>query len=651
MKHRVHSCHAFGYAALPLVSGLALMFTLSLAMLFKRTLMNRDQAAQAQLSVDYHQREDALLQAVVTLLPEKAIACLKADLEAGEGHAWADLFNEAVAVSGGSERLSPAMVTALGLARMRSGDAADQSAVTVRSRITSLTGEAGKVTPGTTAFAEVFSQPAFAGKVPPLLDMSGALQEADAERPILSDNKKYVTQEPGLLADVAAHPTFNLIPYPNIRFGYAAPGEPFVAKRNWWAFTVHYDSRTGRAARHYVLSLYEVPSQMPIEASAFASIGRHQDGTAWNANTVSIQGSVYADRLQVTEAYGADRLAGRSAVDLTQEIQLGGTSMRAGFDALGERERLQAASGSEALPAAISANSGRLAFFPLPTGSAYLQRPAADLTTTLWDSYIAGAGRCPVTVEALAMVSYEDQTPVKLRVRFAGAGGGTQEVILERGVNWPTVFEDGGAVIPFQTELTNSSRSCLTFHPSLLDAWLQSHGGESVVSNHSLYFGVDTTVDPLLTVRALSDPPAAEDMCVIIRQGKDITGYGQGLSVAGPLRVYVGDDLNAVPLAAVPAGSGLPVGTEFYPPLSIYAAEVRVGTTGFNRPIDHRGQLGSLAQGGTASWRPLDMKSGSDDAVHTDSISAELKPLRSPAELPPVHPMNWLVVVEEILPD
>jgi hypothetical protein len=37
--------------------------------------------------------------------------------------------------------------------------------------------------------------------------------------------------------------------------------------------------------------------------------------------------------------------------------------------------------------------------------------------------------------------------------------------------------------------------------------------------------------------------------------------------------------------------------------------------------------------------------------VHSDSISADLKPLRSPAELPPVHPMNWLVVIEEIPQD
>jgi hypothetical protein len=56
----------------------------------------------------------------------------------------------------------------------------------------------------------------------------------------------------------------------------------------------------------------------------------------------------------------------------------------------------------------------------------------------------------------------------------------------------------------------------------------------------------------------------------------------------------------------------------------------------------------TLRTGGTDAWQPLDVKSGSDDAVHADSITAELKPLASPAELPPVHQMNWLVVIEEI---
>jgi hypothetical protein len=294
---------------------------------------------------------------------------------------------------------------------------------------------------------------------------------------------------------------------------------------------------------------------------------------------------------------------------------------------------------------ALSGNSGRLAFLPIQPGRSFLQRRSG--TANAWQRYTAGGGRCRVSVEAVAMVSLADQTPTALRVRFQNSGGGAAEVILRRGQNWPTIFEAGGDTVPFQTELMDNSRSCLTFQPTLFEPWLQEQGGAAVAVNNSIYFGVDPLADPV-TVEALNDPPAADDMCVIIRRGKDLTNFTTGLSIVAPMRVYVGDDLNDVPVPAVPAGSGLADTDEYYPPLSIFAAELRVGTTLVNRLVEHRGQIGTLNKGAGSAWNPLDIKSGSDDAVHAENISADLKPLRSPAELPPVHQMNWLVVIEEI---
>jgi hypothetical protein len=250
-------------------------------------------------------------------------------------------------------------------------------------------------------------------------------------------------------------------------------------------------------------------------------------------------------------------------------------------------------------------------------------------------------------VTARAMVSLADQTPTTIRVRFKKSNGaGIEQIDLVRGTNWPTILEPDGDAMPFQTELVGGSRSALTFHPSLFNAWLLANGGDTVETNHSGHFRTNPNADPL-TVKATSEPPALDDMCVIIRKGKDLTSFTKGLAVVAPLRVYVGDDLNAIP-TALPAGSGLPSGTEHYPPMAIFAAELRIGTTGWNRPVEHVGQIMTLRAGSTEAWQPLDLKSGSDDAVHTDSIAAELKPLKSPAELPPIHQMNWLVVVEEM---
>ncbi len=549
-----------------------------------------------------------------------------------------------------SARLSSAQIAALGLGNKASGDVGEQNATTVRSWITSLTGEAGKVTPGTTNYASTFATAPFAGKVPPLLTATAALQTADALRPVVGTAKRYGTQVAGLLANVTNYPVYNLIAYPNIRFGYAEPGEPFVAKRNWWAFTVKYGNSTKTVAKHYVLSLYEVPSQMPIEASTFAQIGRHLDGTAWNSSSITIDGSVYADRLAVNGAFGASRLAGRQGIEVTGTVNLDGVTVGSNFDAMGVREGLQVNQRSDVLPVALSPNSGRLAFMPIQPGTQFLTRLPTGTTPTEWQNYTAGAQKCQVTVEATAMVSLQDQTPTALRVKFKNSAGALVTVTLTRGSTWPTQLQTGGAVIPFQTELTSSNRSCLTFYPALLNAWIVSKGGVSVATNNSVFLGVDSTVNPA-TVRTPQIPPIAADMCVIIRKGLDLRSYTAGLSVVAPSRVYVGDDLNAMPATALPTGSGLPAGTEFFPPMSIFASQLRIGTTAANRLIEHHGQLGTLAAGGSTAWQPLDMKSGGDESVHSENISADLKPLRSPAELPPIHQMNWLVVVEEIPQD
>ncbi len=641
-----------GFAALPAVTVIALLITLSLILLFSQMLLNQDKAASFQLNLDYQQREDVLMRAIVAIFPTKAIACMKANYAASEEYSWKRIFSDSIALSTVSERLSPALIESLQLGTSRSADVGGSTDTQIGSWITSLSGAANQVTPGSTSYSSIFSRSTFSGRVPPTLKMSQTLQDADAIRPIVSTQKQYATQDPSLLASISAYPVYNLIPYPKIRFGYTTPGQPFVAKRNWWAFTVNYGNSTRSIAKNYILSLYEIPSQMAIETSTLATIGRYNDGTAWISNQISIDGTIYAKQMNVEGTFGANRLAGGNSINITDSLTLGGLNISNTFDSLGVREQLQADTRSDSLPVALSANSGRLAFLPIQAGTPFLQRPPSTPTPSEWQNYAIGAQKCAVTVEALSMVSYENQTPTRIRVRFLSSTGSTVEVSLTRGGNWPTIFETGGDLMPFQTEFTSSNRPCLTFRASLFQAWLQLNGGASTTVNNSIYFTPGTT-GANSTVRVLSSPPAAEDMSVILRSGKDLTNFPSGMSIVSPLRVYVGDDINAVPMTA-PAGSGLPSGAVFYPPMSIFAAEVRIGTTSFVRPVEVIGQLGNLgtsATSGTSNWNPLDLKSGTDESVHADLISAQLSPVRSPAELPPVNQMNWLIVIEEILQD
>ncbi|MDB6072511.1 MAG: hypothetical protein JWO89_151, partial [Verrucomicrobiaceae bacterium] len=207
-----------GFASMPVVSAIALMMTLSLLMLFRAGTMHRDEAAKIQLRADYHQREEALMRAVVAVLPKKAIACMREGYAASDDYSWSTIFAESMAMASTTESLPLDVVTALGLDGARRGDVADRSTEEVKSWITSLAGVRGSVTPGTTAYATSFQGPEFAGKIPPLLDATQSLQDADALRPVVGMEKHYITQAPDLHADVTKHPLYNLIPYPNLRF-------------------------------------------------------------------------------------------------------------------------------------------------------------------------------------------------------------------------------------------------------------------------------------------------------------------------------------------------------------------------------------------------------------------------------------------------
>ena len=67
-----------------------------------------------------------------------------------------------------------------------------------------------------------------------------------------------------------------------------------------------------------------------------------------------------------------------------------------------------------------------------------------------------------------------------------------------------------------------------------------------------------------------------------------------------------------------------------------------------NQPVQLLGQLNSLKTGTSDVVNPLELMNGHDERVSASLIDAELTSLKSPAELPPVHLMNWLVTIEQV---
>jgi len=92
-----------------------------------------------------------------------------------------------------------------------------------------------------------------------------------------------------------------IVPYPNIRFGFMQPGDNMVARRVWWRVPVLYQTalqtieaqtagttvtRYPGMVANYVLSIYEIPSQLPITGNANIQLGLNPDGSGWG-NTSS----------------------------------------------------------------------------------------------------------------------------------------------------------------------------------------------------------------------------------------------------------------------------------------------------------------------------------------------------------------------------
>ena len=175
--------------------------------------------------------------------------------------------------------------------------------------------------------------------------------DRDRSYPIISRDKRYGSlAQTGVALPVTTYPDFNLLKYPEINFGYAKPGDLFVAKRNWWAFEMdvadHDDDKTALAhrRRQFVLSIYEIPSQLAISASSFMSLGQYASGSAWQ--NVTIDGGVFAAKAEVLGTTAINALASRRGMTLSSGTTVGGQSFTNSPFAPGVRESYQVTSGA-----------------------------------------------------------------------------------------------------------------------------------------------------------------------------------------------------------------------------------------------------------------------------------------------------------------
>lgn len=647
-----------GYASMAMVAVIGTISLFGMLIVFRDASRSHDAQAAAQIRIDYTQKEDAFLRGIVSLLPNKAIDVMRDQSRARANElTWESLFREAISMANAETSVSVELLQATGLQNAVIANPGDQSIVDTASIVSPVVGKSGWVNPGLTQSSAFLLDGRFQDRLPDPLETSSAVALDDELYPVISDEKLF-SDAWNTEADLSIgdYPLYNRILYPNIQFGYTSPGSRFVSKRNWWAFSVRFGGQSedeegeGIApivTKNYVLSLYEIPSQLPMSAEAFMSVGLHADGSSWT--NVSVDGDVSAGVLRTEGSFSlpTGRFSGRKGIELGAGTSASGQALRDDFDALGVRESLFAASGVDSYGASLSANSGRVAFVPISRGLDFYRLPDLDevntISPTTWDKYSTGAVNCSVKVLITGVESVDDQTPTRIEILTGNDAAGSG-VTLERGVNWPFSYESGGDVMPFQTKHTENGRKAIEVKMGKIPDYLASIGVGDVSAANKIFIGQDPGRDA--NIQEPEFPSVETETVVVLSDSDDLTPWGSsGLSLVTNLRLYFSDDFNTVE-ATPPAGSGI-TGT-FYPPVSVFAPEKRFGTTLKVRPVDFSGQVGTLSEGENQAFYPLDLKAGTYETVSGDLINADLKPITSPGALPPIYLKNWLVMIEEI---
>jgi len=734
MKSRVpfHS-RSRGYISYLTVLSVGSLLTLLTISAYKYAGASQTIQKETQLRVDYMEKEDAILRGIVNIVPNRAMRAMQSGSNTSgalrDSLRWKNIFSDALDQAGARSSITADLATTVGGSKAIVANSGDITILTedvkdangnvikaanIEQVFDAIDPETGLVSPG-------IGRSLGTGFPAPLETVNSNVTSRDPVYPIISTTKVYGNlAQSSLPLSVSSYPLYNKIPYPQIRFGYCAPGQLFVAKRNWWSFSLHLgehggllksyargDSQVGE--RDFILSIYEIPSQLAISAEAFTKIGTHADGTPWQH--AKIDGGIYSTRAQVDSGMHLDRLMARRNLALGSDVTVGANAIEGNPLTPGVREKYEVTTGSY-MPVALASDSARASFVSINRGADFFDRFAhtpetSVLSPTTWNNYSVGALQCAMRLDITGVTSATNRTPTALRFEYMKGGvrqslpiplttgpatglpqgyikiadenqsynfgtalvdvayGATGSYYFKTGVTGSITFNNATfndplvgtqksgyfrPTYPFEPKVLQTPtgpKPSIAIYPKRLKAFLTALGADGMDVNHSLVINVDYSNTGInMPAYKPNIPCKPEDYGVLMTECDDLTSFPKGFSLVTNLRLYIGDDFNVVS-TTVPAGSGL--ASPFYPPASLFAPEKRYGTDFDPFKVEVAGQMGHL-KGDDGSNTPvhlLDFKMASEEKANAANIDVNLRPITHPAELPPVTMMNWLVVIEE----
>ncbi len=637
-----------------------------------------DVQRDVHLRADYSQREDAFLRSLVQMVPERAALAMQEGSAPGSAGfskvQWGQIFEDAIEAAN-AEIAQDGFVSKINSKALSANVADYDSKGNLVNSIVGYDKSAGK-SGITFALPDDIKMPLALS-----YDSGSNLNEKyEIAAPIVSFEKGYY--------DSGSFSNYSMLPYPNIQFGYAKPGEDFVAKRNWWAFSVDFaddgetkhhgeSSYVGSTVKHYIMSLYEIPSQLPISADAFMNLGRHGSddvvsggGGEWS-DSIKIEGGVYGRRVQQDGgSQNYDYVATTEGAEISDLTSVGGITSnsvdRDSYNSANANIYGSSTGGGQDgvesfFPVSRSSDSGRVAFIPINAGTEFFDLYGNDssngVSPTAWDVYSRGAKQCNLIIDIVEAAESGGQgTPYGIRVSYTNRSGGlTSNFYLPKshsliGLNgyydWSLHTKDtrfpfvvSKAYLGNEYDASTVAQSTLEIDVSLLREFCNKQGillsdNNKIMVTYKAIPSVSPAPSDSLFDDALNNDT---NIAVKISGASDLTSdFADGLSVVTHMRCFIDSDFNQ---KALSNGN--------YPAVSIFSPDVRFGAATADLMVTFEGRVNVLSTDRDAVVNPLDLRSASGKSFGS-MIEADLKPATSVQQIPPIHFMNWLVVVEEV---
>lgn len=663
MKTALTRRHKAGYISFLLVLSTGAILTALMATAYRRALTSQVIQSQVQLRLDYSEKEEAILRSIVAITPNRAIRAMQSGSNTSgtrDALRWQGIFTESLDLANSRTSISSAMVSAMNIPNLKVENTGDSALDDPSKIFKAIPTDSGYVSAG-------INRSLGTGFPVPLTSTDPTTSSRDSNYPVISGLKTYgALAQSGVGLPVATYPNLNILKYPQINFGYARPGENFVAKRNWWAFSLdvadHDDDKTllARSKRNFVLSIYEIPSQLSISASSFMSLGQYASGDAWQ--NVNIDGGMFVGKAAVVGNTAINALAIRRDMTLSTGSTIGGQSFSGSPFTPGIRESYQVTQGPF-FPVSLASESGRAAFVPINRGAEFFDRFAHStesnvVSTTTWNDYTIGALQCAMRMDITQVQSSTNATPTMLRFQYYLTNGtrasmnipltaavvstlppGYVEVCREneshtftgpvdvaygesggytfrQGLSGTITFNNtnfGDPLVgtnkkgywrprsPYDIKILTGGQMCVSVYPERIPPFLARIGAAGPAINHSLVVNVDYSVTGLNnSAKKPSIPCTVNDYGVILKECANLTPFTKGFSLVTNMRLYIGDDFNTVvttpPAGYTPTITASNPTGRYLPPCSLFTPEKRYGADVDPFAVTLGGQIGSLAK-------------------------------------------------------